>query len=401
MESTNRITYLGAANHRGQHKVFGIRHADRFFHMYVVGKTGTGKSHLLRTIIEQDLRNDEGFALIDPHGDLFESVREIASRLGRKDIVCFEPADEHSGLRFNPFAAVAEEHRSRAAAGLVESFKKLWPDEWGPRLEHLLRNVVYTLLEQPDSTFADIPSLLTDRSHRQRIASALGNTVVREFWENEFDKYSPAFRAVVVAPLQNKVGALLTDTVLRKVLTEPGVPIDLQRTMDGQGVLLVNLDKGQLGEGPSNLLGSLLVSQIGFLGLTRSTVPPLSRRPFFVHIDEFQSFTTEAFAQMLSELRKYRVGLTLVHQHLAQLNPLVRDAVFGNVGTIVAFRVGAADGSYLAREFGPVFDSGDLTSLPQYAICVKLSIDGATSRPFSAETLEKPPYTCASELGKE
>lgn len=381
------ITYIGKTNHRNAGVLFGIREKDRRSHFYIVGKTGTGKSHLLRNMIVQDIATGGGCALFDPHGDLVTSVRTIVPPEREADLVHLDLADPALRWRFNPFAGVDAEHRALAAAGLVEVFKKLWPDDWGPRLEHLLRNVVFTLLEMPGSTLADIPLLLSDRAHRNGIAARLENQIVRDFWFEEFNAYSPAFRAVVVAPLQNKLGALLTDPTLYRFLTEPGDPIDLRRLMDERKILLVNLDKGRIGEGPSVAIGSFLLSHISLSGISRSAQAEDARQDFFVYLDEFQTFTTHSLANMLSELRKYRVSMILAHQHLSQLEPEIRDAVFGNVGSIVAFRVGAADASYLAREFAPVFSADDLIALPRYHVYVRLHIDGEQSRPFSAVTL--------------
>ena len=288
---------------------------------------------------------------------------------------------------FNPFSGVAPAKHALAAAGLVEVFKKIWPDDWGPRLEHLLRNVVFTLLES-SGTLADIPALLTDKTFRASIVANLKNPVVRSFWNDEFERYSQPFRAVVTAPLQNKIGALLTDPLLRRIFTEAGPSLDLREITDKRKILLVNLDKGRIGEGPATLLGSFLLSHIALVGIGRSAQPEQERKDFFVYLDEFQIFTTESLANMLSELRKYRVGLILAHQYLDQLEPEIRDAVFGNVGSMLSFRVGGADAAYLAREFAPRFDTTDLTSLPRFSAYVRLMIDGATSQPFSATTIE-------------
>lgn len=386
MNSDDRITYIGRVDHRAVGTVFGIRQRDRRSHLYIVGKTGTGKSHLLRVMLEQDLRAKLGCALFDPHGELVHAIHQIAN-----DAIWFDATDPETEWRFNPFADVPANKHPLAAAGLVEVFKKIWPDDWGPRLEHLLRNVVFTLLETPGSSLATIPALLSDREYRSAIVEGLRNSVVKEFWTGEFDRYSPAFRAVVTAPLQNKVGALLTDPLLRRILTEDGRALDLNETLTQSKVLLVNLDKGQIGEGPAALLGSLLVSHIALVGLTRGTAPEEFRKDFFVYLDEFQTFTTDFLATMLSELRKYGVGLVLAHQYLDQLTPPIRDAVFGNAGSIVSFRVGAADAGFLAREFAPKFGPVDLTSLPRFAVYVRLMIDGATSQPFSATTLDAAP----------
>ncbi len=389
---TDRITYVGRTNHRNTAVLFGIRKKDRRSHFYVCGKTGTGKSHLLRVMIEQDLQAGEGCALFDPHGDLVSSVRAGVPSHRTNDVIYLDAADPQLMWRFNPFAGVEAENRALAAAGIIEVFKKLWPDDWGPRLEHLLRNVVYTLLETPGTTIADIPPLLTDPDYRKSIVAGLSNDVVRGFWTAEYNRYSFGFRAVVIAPLQNKVGALLTDPILRRILTEEGRGLDPRQIIDKGKILLVNLDKGRIGEGPAAMLGSLLLSHIALAGLSRSSQPEAERRDYFVYVDEFQTFTTLSLATMLSELRKYRIGLVLSHQHLSQLETEIRDAVFGNVGTIVVFQVGAQDAPFLAREFAPRFDATDLMNLPRFAVYVRLQIDGATSAPFSADTLDSPPF---------
>lgn len=385
--SDDRITYIGRTNHRNAGTLFGIRQRDRRSHFYVIGKTGTGKSHLLRVMIEQDLGAGAGLALLDPHGDLAQTVFKLVPETRSEDLVYFDAGNPSLPWRFNPFAAIQPENRALGAAQIIDVFKKLWPDEWGPRLEHLLRNVVLTLLEARGTSIADIPGLLTDRDTRSRIVAALTDPVVRDFWISEYDRYSPAFRSVIIAPLQNKIGALLTDPLLRRVLTEDGPQLDLRHIMDGGKILVVNLDKGRIGEGPAVLLGSLLVGHIALTGLSRSSQLDAERRDFFVYLDEFQTFTTLALATMMSELRKYRVSLILSHQHLAQLDTDIRDAVFGNVGSLVSFRVGAQDAAFLAREFAPRFGSEDLISLPKYSTYIKLQIDGATSAPFSATTL--------------
>lgn len=386
--SDDRITYFARTNHRNSNVPFGIRQRDRFSHFYVIGKTGTGKSHLLRTMAVQDAAvPGQGFALFDPHGDLALAVRDTIPDHRLSDLIYLDVPDRKLDWHFNPFSGVSSDNRALAAAGLIEVFRKLWPDEWGPRLEHLLRNVVFTLLEVPGATFGDIPALLTDRIYRNAIVAALEDEVVRDFWHGEFDKYSPGFRAVVVAPLQNKIGALVTNPTLRRIFVEPGTTVNLRRIMDEGRILLVNLDKGKIGEGPAAMIGSFLVSYIALAGLSRSNMKESERRDFIVYLDEFQSFTTLSVANMLAELRKYRVGLVLAHQHLSQLKIEVRDAVFGNVGTLLSFRVGAADAGYLAREFESVFSIEDLIGLPRFSAYLKLQIEGEMCRPFSAETL--------------
>jgi hypothetical protein len=381
------VTYLGRTNTTRNVRTFGIRQRDRRSHIAIIGKTGTGKSALLQNIVCQDILAGRGGALLDPHGDLVRAVLNCLPDLCRQDVVTFDAADQFLRYHFNPFAGIAPGQRALAAAGLVEVFKKIWSDDWGPRLEHLLRNVVFTLLERPDSSLADIPRLIAERTFRSEVVADIEDQVVKKFWTNEFDKYSPGFRSVVVAPLQNKIGALLTDPTLRRILTEPGEWLDLRRIMDEGKFILVNLDKGRIGEGPAAILGSFLVSHMAHAAVARSDIPESGRRDFAIVLDEFQTFTTLSVATMMAELRKYRVGMVLANQHLSQLDPAIRDAVFGNAGTIVSFRVGAADGAFLAREFAPTFIGEDFISLPLYHVYVRLLIDGEPCQPFSATTL--------------
>jgi hypothetical protein len=387
MPGDDAVTYLARTNTTRNVRTFGIRQRDRRSHMAILGKTGTGKSTLLQNIVCQDILAERGGALLDPHGDLVRAVLNCAPEPYRQNVVTFDAADPSLRYRFNPFADIAPGQQALAAAGLVEVFKKIWSDDWGPRLEHLLRNVVFTLLERPDSSLADIPRLIADRTFRSEVVADIGDQVVKEFWTNEFGKYSPGFRSVIVAPLQNKIGALLTDPTLRRILTEPGEWLDLRRIMDEGKFLLVSLDKGRIGEGPAAILGSFLVSHMALAAVARSDTPESARRDFAIVLDEFQTFTTLSVATMMAELRKYRVGMVLANQHLSQLDPAIRDAVFGNAGTIVSFRVGGADGAFLAREFAPTFVGEDFISLPLYHIYIRLLIDGEPSHPFSATTL--------------
>jgi type IV secretory pathway TraG/TraD family ATPase VirD4 len=386
MHADRDITYFAHTNYRGTGIPFGIRRADRRNHMYVIGKTGTGKSTLLKTLVLQDIAAGEGLALFDPHGDLAEEVVSQVSSSRRGDLIYLNVPDRSFAWHFNPFGGIPKEKHTLAAAGMVEVFKKLWPDDWGPRLEHLLRNVVFTLLEAGNASFADIPRLLSDREYRSSLVSKVSNEMVREFWTKEFAGYSPAFRAVVTAPLLNKIGAFLTDPLLHSILTGERSSFDLRRIMDEGKLLVVNLAKGKLGEGPAALLGSLLVSHLSLAAMERADRSHLDRRDFYLYLDEFHTFATLTLATMLSELRKYRLNLILAHQYLSQLEPEVRDAVFGNVGTFISFRVGALDAATVARELSPVFEPDDLLSLPNFSVYLRLMIDGEPSYPFSART---------------
>jgi type IV secretory pathway TraG/TraD family ATPase VirD4 len=386
MHPDQDITYFARTNHRNTQTPFGIRRRDRRNHMYIIGKTGTGKSMLLKTLVLQDIAAGEGLALFDPHGDLAEEVAAKVPRSRRGDLLYLNVPNRSHTWHFNPFAGIPKEKHALATAGMVEVFKKLWPNDWGPRLEHLLRNVVFTLLEAGNATFADIPRLLSDKDVRASMTRKVSNDMVREFWTKEYAGYSPAFRAVVTAPLLNKLGAFLTDPLLHSILTGDRSSFDLRRIMDEGKILVVNLAKGKIGEGPAALLGSLLVSHLSLAAMERADLPQEERKDFYLYLDEFHTFATLTLATMLSELRKYRLNLVLAHQYLSQLEPEVRDAVFGNAGTFIAFRVGALDAPTVARELLPVFQADDLLSLPNFSVYLRLMIDGEPSRPFSART---------------
>jgi type IV secretory pathway TraG/TraD family ATPase VirD4 len=381
------ITYFARTNFRGSGSLFGIRRADRLSHMYAIGKTGTGKSTLFETLVRQDLENGECFALLDPHGDLFEKVSSAVPNARREGVIAWNVTDPSSPIRFNPLSGVQPEKRSLAVAGLIAAFERQWHDSWGVRMAHVLRNTLFALLEAGGATLADIPRILEVDSFRREVIARVANKQARAFFEREYESYAPSMRAQVIGPILNKVGAFLSDSTLYRILVSPESFFDFRRLMDSCGVLLVNLSKGKIGEGPASLLGSLLVASIGLAGLSRAELPSEKRRPFFVYLDEFQTVGTLSLAGMLSELRKYGVGLILANQYLGQLSPEIRDAVLGNVGTLIAFRVGAADAPTLAREFAPVFGAEDLLSLPNRSIYLKLLVDGVVSRPFSAETI--------------
>jgi type IV secretory pathway TraG/TraD family ATPase VirD4 len=380
------IIQIARVDFRNDDRVFGIKEEDRFSHLYIIGKTGTGKSTLIETMALQDLERGNGFALIDPHGDRAERVAARIPASQRNRVIYLNTTDPSQP--YNPLRHVREDRIALAASGMIEVFKKMWPDAWGVRMEHILRNVLMALLEQPDATLHDVLRIFNDRDFRKQVARSLQNETVRTFLLEEFERFSFGYRADGTAPIQNKVGAYLADPLLNRILTAPEKDLYIRRIMDQGQVLLVNLAKGHIGEDSSSLLGGLLVITIGLAAFSRADIPPAERRPFFVYIDEFQSFTTLALVNMLSELRKYRVGFTLAHQYLHQLQPDVRHAVLGNAGSIVSFRVGAEDAPYLVREFQEKFAQVDFLQLPNYRIYLKLMIDGMPSKPFSAATLD-------------
>lgn len=383
----SQIIALGRSNFRRDRRIFGIDREDRFSHVYIIGKTGTGKSTLLETMIRQDLARGNGLALIDPHGDLAQAIVESIPPSRQADVIYLNAPDPAQPYGYNPLRHVREDRIALAASGFLEAFKKLWPDAWGVRMEHILRNVLMALLEQPHATMHDILRLLTDHRFRRDVAGSLRNQTVRTFLEKEFDRFSFGYRADGTAPIQNKVGAFLADPLLDRILTAAPQDLHLRALMDDGKVLLVNLAKGQMGEDSSSLLGALLVTTIGLAAYSRADLPASERRDFFVYIDEFQTFTTLSLANMLAELRKYRISFTIAHQYLHQLEPEIRHAILGNVGTLISFRVGAEDAPLVGREFRDCFSTIDLMQLPNHDIYLSLMIEGTPSRPFSATTL--------------
>lgn len=387
MIKNDQVLTLGRVDFRNDERYFGIKNEDRFLHVYIIGKTGTGKSTLIESMARQDMWRGRGFALIDPHGDLVERLAVSIPEWRQSDLIYLNAADRNQPFGYNPLRHVRDDRIALAASGLMEVFKKTWPDAWGVRMEHILRNVLMALLEQPKSTMHDVLRMFSDKDFRKTVARSLRNPTVKTFLEKEFERFSFGYRSDGTAPIQNKVGAFLADPVLNRILTSSKTELSMRRIMDEGKILLVNLAKGSLGEDSSSLLGALLVTTLGLAAFTRTDLDETERRDFFIYVDEFQSFTTLAVANMLAELRKYRVGLTVAHQYLHQLTPDIRHAVLGNAGTIISFRIGAEDAPYLGREFQARFQPNDLMQLPNYNMYLKLMIDGMPSMPFSAITL--------------
>jgi len=353
--------------------------------MYIIGKTGVGKSTLLEILLRQDIVAGRGFALIDPHGDLAERVWAWTPDALKDRITYLNGPDPTQPFGYNPLRRVRPERIPLAAAGLLETFRKQWPQAWGVRMEHVLRNALYALLERDDATLPDILRLFSDKKFRKAVARKIQNPVVKEFWTTEFENYPARLRADAVAPIQNKLGALLVDPTLFRILVAPASEVRLRALMDEGRGLIVNLSKGELGEDACQILGGLIVTTLGLATFSRANAVPEQRRPFFIYADEFQSFTTLSLANMMSELRKYGAGLILAHQHLNQLDPEIRSAVFGNAGSLFVFRLGAQDGPYLAEELQPKFSVLDLLTLPNHHAYMVLLVRGVPSSPFSAQ----------------
>lgn len=371
---------------RRQYRQFGMHAEDRLSHIYIVGKTGVGKSSLIERLALTDLAGGTGFALIDPHGELAASVATACVSVGRP-FTYIDATDPTLPFGFNPLRHVRDDKIPLAASGLLETLRKLWPDAWGVRMEHVLRNAVYALLERPNSTLPDVLRLFVDKPYRKEISRGLRNPVVKTFWTTEFEKLPDRLKSEMIAPVQNKMGALLADPTLYRILAAPQVDIRFRSLMQDGGIVLLNVAKGILGEQTAGVLGSFFTTILGLSALSRADIAPSERRPFYLYADEFHNFTTLAFVSMMAELRKYGLGLTLAHQHLHQLDPDVRHAIFGNAGTFMVFRVGAEDAPMLARELQPTFSELDLLNLPQRTFYVRLMINGVPSLPFSARTL--------------
>ena len=376
---------LGTALHQYGDRPFGIRHSDRMHHLYVIGQTGTGKSTFLLNLALHDARAGRGFCLIDPHGDLALALHQQLDTPHHY----FDVADPACRLGYNPLTRVPRPLRPLVASGLIETLKKQWSDSWGARMEHLLRYAILALLDQPPADIRDIVRLYVDKEFRWGVIARIADEQVRHFWTVEFPNMNYMNAIDGVAPIANKLGAFLANPVVRRAVCEPEQPLRFRQIMDRGEVLVVNLAKGRLGTDMANVLGGLLISTVMLAAFSRHGREEKARRPFMLHVDEFPSFTTEAFASLLPESRKYGLGLTLLHQHVSQLQRPVFDAVLGNVGTVIAFRVGAQDAPEISRQLGDV-SPADLIRLPNQQAYIQLMINGQKSLPFSMRTWPPP-----------
>ncbi len=386
-KNNSHITPIGKVNYRNDNRSFGIKDADRLEHIYVIGKTGTGKSTLLQNMAISDIESGNGFCVIDPHGDVAENLLNYIPEDRIKNVIYFNPADIENPIAFNPLKNVHPDFQYLVASGLISTFKKIWADNWGPRLENILRFSLLTLLQYRQATLLDIEPLLTDKSFRDSVLSTISEHSLHAFWTNEYDKWTNSFRNEAISPILNKVGIFSISPILRNIVGQHRRSFHLSKVMDEGKILIVNLAKGKLGEDVSGLLGSMLVTSIQLAALHRAKQEAHTRRSFFVFIDECHSFITHSIADILAESRKYGLSLFLAHQYIDQLTPEIRSAIFGNVGTMISFRIGATDAEYLAKEFHPIFNETDLVNLPRYCLYLKLMIDGTSSQPFSASTV--------------
>lgn len=384
---SQHIAYFAKTDFRNEARVFGIKPDDRRRHMYIIGKTGMGKTNLLENLVIQDIQRGAGVAYIDPHGDTAEKlIRAIpANRIN--DVIYFNPSDQEYPVAFNVMERVAPEYRHLVASGLVGVFKKIWADSWGPRLEYILRNAILALLEYPGSTLLGVMRLLVDKDYRKRVVDRVTDPVVKSFWVDEFTKWNDRVLQEVIAPIQNKVGQFLSSSLIRNIVGQTTSSFDVRDIMDSRKILIMNLSKGRIGEDNSALIGAMMITKIQLAAMGRVDMSEDDRQDFYLYVDEFQNFATESFANILSEARKYRLNLILANQYILQIEESVRNAIFGNAGTIISFRVGAGDAEALEKEFSPVFLANDIVNLPKYHIYLKLMIDGIAGDAFSAETL--------------
>lgn len=393
-KSSRDVVYFGRTDFRNKNQLFGIKRVDRRQHVYVIGKTGTGKSALLNNFIIQDITNGEGLCVVDPHGELVEGILDKIPAERKDDIIYFNPADPDFHIGFNILELPDPKYKHLVASGLMGIFTKIWSNVWSARMEYILNNAILALLETPGSTLLGITRILVDKDYRQKIIANVTDPVVKAFWVHEYEEWRDQFRNEAIAPIQNKVGQFLSTALIRNIVGQSKSTIDIFNIMNEKKIFLVNVSKGRIGEDNSALLGAMIITKIQLAAMERVRIREDARQDFYLYVDEFQNFATDSFASILSEARKYRLNLTVAHQYTGQLvtdtSTKVRDAIFGNVGTMIVFRIGAQDAEFLEKEFEPEFLPIDMVNLPNYHIYLKLMVNGVTSRPFSARTL--PPF---------
>jgi len=385
------INFFAETTYRNTRKKFGIKVDDRRRHVYVVGKTGMGKTNMIENMAIQDIQEGRGIGFIDPHGEAAEALLDFVPANRINDVIYINPADIDYPIAFNIMEKVDVEHRHLVAGGLMGVFKKIWPDVWSARMEYILNNCILALLEYPGATLLGVNRMLADPDYRKKVVDKMTDPVVKAFWLQEYARYTQRYEVEATGAIQNKVGQFISAPLIRNIIGQVRSAINMQKVMDEGKILIVNLSKGRIGEDNSRLLGALMITKLQLAAMQRVDIPEEQRRDFFLYIDEFQNFATESFVNILSEARKYRLALILGHQYITQMDETVRDAVFGNVGTLISFRVGAEDAEFLEKEFAPDFTVEDLVNLGKYNIYLKLMIDGLAGRPFSAQTL--PPFS--------
>ncbi len=385
-EERNDVNFFGRVEFKNQEQIFGIKKADRRRHMYAIGKSGTGKSTLLANMIINDLKHNEGLAVVDPHGDLIDTVLNYIPKHRINDVIVFDPSDPHAVVKMNLFEGGSLVHRELIASGIVTIFQKLYASSWGPRLEYILRNALLTLLST-NAKLEDVLRILTDADYRAKVVEHLDDQVLKNFWEAEFNTMQERLRTEAISPILNKVGQFVTSPLIRNVVNTTTSSFDIESVMNDGKILLVNVSQGKLGEDNMALLGAMIITKIQLAAMNRVYMAEEERRDFFLYIDEFQNFATTSFIKILSEARKYRLSLILANQYMSQIPDEVKAAIFGNAGSMISFILGANDAAWMEKEFGGKFTQEDLVSLNRYQIVTKLMIDGQMSQPFPATTL--------------
>lgn len=404
MENPEQVTYFGATDTRGKRIPFGLKSKDRTKHMYVIGKTGMGKSTLLENMAIQDIRNGEGLAFIDPHGSTADKLLEYVPENRINDVVYFAPFDLDQPIAFNVMEDVGYDKRHLVVSGLMATFKKIWQDAWSARMEYILSNTLLALLEYPDATLLGVNRVYTDKAYRKKVVDNIKDPTVKDFWMREFAGYTERYLSEALPPIQNKIGQFTSNPLIRNIIGQPKSSFDIRELMDQKKIIIINLSKGQVGETNMRLLGSMITTRIFLAAMSRADLSSASINQlpnFYFYVDEFQNFANETFAEILSEARKYKLNLIIAHQYVEQMEEEVRAAVFGNVGTTVAFRVGPFDAEVLETVFSPAFLKEDLVNLGFAQIYLSLMIDGVGSRPFSAVTIppiEPPRRTFKQEV---
>jgi hypothetical protein len=359
--------------------------------LYIVGKTGAGKSRLLQLLLISDILNGEGCCLIDPHGDLADSILKYIPEKRVEDTVYINPTDKDFPIGFNPLEPVDSfEERQHLSRFFISIFKKMFADNWNSRMEHLIRNITLALLETPDSNVLGIPRILSDINFRQRVIKEIQDPVVKSFWTNEFSASNEQFISVAAIPILNKVGQFISNPIIRNMVGQRKNVLNFEKFMDEGKIVIINLSKGKIGEENASLLGSMFITKIQQAALSRAKIDEERRRDFYFYVDEFQNFATDAFSTILSEARKYHLDLTIAHQYIAQLPDDVKATAFGNVGSLITFAVGGDDAAYLAKEFSPTFTADDMINLNVREMYLKISVDGKLTPPFSARTIDTP-----------
>ena len=389
-EEKLKINFFAKTDFRSKPTIFGIREEDRRKHVYIIGKTGAGKSTLIANMAIDDIRKDRGVGIIDPHGDLCDTILNYIPKRRLNDVVYLEPFDTERPFALNVLEIHNKQHKDLISSGIVSIFSKLYKDSWGPRLEYILRNVILTLLDVPGATLPDVLALLAHDDYRKKVVSQLTDPILKSFWEKEFAKMPDKLRSEAISPIQNKVGQFVTSRMIRNILGRPKSTINLEEIMNGKKILLLNLSQGKLGEDNAALLGAMIITQIQLAAMNRAFIEEKDRQDFFLYVDEFQNFATSTFIKILSEARKYRLSLTLTNQYIEQLEEDIEHAIFGNVGTLMSFVVGARDAKPLSMEYGEMYTENDLVALGKYEVVMKLSIENMTSLPFPAITLPLP-----------